>query len=202
MKGKIAQRKFYDKVPAAVKDAMREYQMLTGRKYDTVLPYRLEDAEYAIVGSGCMIETGGRCGLSYLAADRMKRNKPHVVTLMIGTNDVKAKHELATAPARLAKILDTLCAADPNVLVMVAQIVPTKDDAQNELVKAFNAAIPALVQARAAAGKHVALVDMYGAFTMNPKWKGDYLADTLHPNPRGYDRMGDAWYDALLPFLR
>ena len=27
------------------------------RKYETVMPYRLEDAEYAIVGSGCMIET-------------------------------------------------------------------------------------------------------------------------------------------------
>src|SRR6185369_11628456 len=57
MKGKIAQRKFYDKVLPALKEVMREYHMLTGRRYDTVMSYRLEDAEYAIVGSGCMIET-------------------------------------------------------------------------------------------------------------------------------------------------
>ena len=57
MKGKIAQRKFYDKVLPCLKEVMREYHMMTGRKYEVVMPYRMEDAEYAIVGSGCMIET-------------------------------------------------------------------------------------------------------------------------------------------------
>jgi pyruvate-ferredoxin/flavodoxin oxidoreductase len=57
MKGKIAQRRYYDRVMAELKDAMREFYRLTGRRYDVVMPYRLEDAEYALVGSGCMIET-------------------------------------------------------------------------------------------------------------------------------------------------
>jgi len=58
MKGKIAQRRWYDRVLPTLKGVMDEYTRLTGRKYDVVMPYRLEDAEYAIVGSGCMIETG------------------------------------------------------------------------------------------------------------------------------------------------
>jgi pyruvate-ferredoxin/flavodoxin oxidoreductase len=57
MKGKIAQRRFYDQVMPALKKAMQDYYLLTGRRYDVVLPYRLEDADYAIVGSGCMMET-------------------------------------------------------------------------------------------------------------------------------------------------
>jgi pyruvate-ferredoxin/flavodoxin oxidoreductase len=57
MKGKIAQRKYYDRVLPTLREVMREFHSLTGRKYDVVMPYRLEDAEYAIVGSGCMIET-------------------------------------------------------------------------------------------------------------------------------------------------
>src|SRR5216110_400717 len=57
MKGKIAQRKWYDRVLPTLKGVMDEYTRLTGRKYDVVMPYRLDDAEYAIVGSGCMIET-------------------------------------------------------------------------------------------------------------------------------------------------
>ena len=57
MKGKIAQRRYYDRVLPALREVMREFHGLTGRKYDVVIPYRLEDAEYAIVGSGCMIET-------------------------------------------------------------------------------------------------------------------------------------------------
>ncbi len=57
MKGKIAQRRYYANVMPALKKAMREFYELTGRRYDIVMPYRLEDAEYAIVGSGCMMET-------------------------------------------------------------------------------------------------------------------------------------------------
>jgi pyruvate-ferredoxin/flavodoxin oxidoreductase len=58
MKGKVAQRRYYDRVLPALKKVMREFGELTGRRYDVVMPYRLEDADYAIVGSGCMIETG------------------------------------------------------------------------------------------------------------------------------------------------
>jgi pyruvate-ferredoxin/flavodoxin oxidoreductase len=57
MKGKIAQRRYYDRVLPVLKDVMAEYGDLTGRRYDVVMPYRMEDAEYAIVGSGCMMET-------------------------------------------------------------------------------------------------------------------------------------------------
>src|SRR2546422_207316 len=57
MKGKIAQRKWYDRVLPTLKGVMDEYTRLTGRKYDVVMPYRFDDAEYAVVGSGCMMET-------------------------------------------------------------------------------------------------------------------------------------------------
>jgi pyruvate-ferredoxin/flavodoxin oxidoreductase len=57
MKGKIAQRRYYDRVLPTLKSVMDEFGRLTGRRYDVVMPYRLEDADYAIVGSGCMMET-------------------------------------------------------------------------------------------------------------------------------------------------
>jgi pyruvate-ferredoxin/flavodoxin oxidoreductase len=57
MKGKIAQRSWYDRVLPTLKAVMAEYTGLTGRKYEVIMPYRLEDADYAIIGSGCMIET-------------------------------------------------------------------------------------------------------------------------------------------------
>src|SRR5437667_2096022 len=57
MKGKIAQRRYYDKVLPALKSAMEEFGELTGRRYEPVMSYRVKDAEYAIVGSGCMMET-------------------------------------------------------------------------------------------------------------------------------------------------
>ncbi|MBT3820666.1 MAG: pyruvate ferredoxin oxidoreductase, partial [Nitrospinaceae bacterium] len=57
MKGKIAQRYFYDKIPGIVKNAMDEFYEATGRRYDMVDSYRMEDAEYAYVGMGCYMET-------------------------------------------------------------------------------------------------------------------------------------------------
>src|SRR5580765_3260907 len=40
MKGKIAQRRYYDQVLPILKRTMREYGELTGRRYDTVMTYR------------------------------------------------------------------------------------------------------------------------------------------------------------------
>jgi pyruvate-ferredoxin/flavodoxin oxidoreductase len=57
MKGKIAQRYFYDRIPAIMQRIMEEFYSLTGRRYGTIDGYGLEDAEYAIVGMGSLAET-------------------------------------------------------------------------------------------------------------------------------------------------
>ena len=57
MKGKIAQRWYYDRVAPALREAFDLFYEKTGRRYDFVLPYRCEDAEYIIVGMGCYMET-------------------------------------------------------------------------------------------------------------------------------------------------
>jgi pyruvate-ferredoxin/flavodoxin oxidoreductase len=55
--GVAAQRPFFfDHVEPLGRLAMQQYAALTGRKYDTVLPYRCEDAEFLIVGFGSMAE--------------------------------------------------------------------------------------------------------------------------------------------------
>jgi pyruvate-ferredoxin/flavodoxin oxidoreductase len=54
MKGKIAQRFFYDRLPDILQRVMDRYADLTGRRYGLVEGYRLEDAEYAIVGMGSL----------------------------------------------------------------------------------------------------------------------------------------------------
>jgi pyruvate-ferredoxin/flavodoxin oxidoreductase len=57
MKGKIAQRVYYDRVPDALVAAMDEYGDLTGRRYGLTRAYRLDDAEYAVVAMGSAAET-------------------------------------------------------------------------------------------------------------------------------------------------
>jgi len=57
MKGKIAQRWYYDQVEPALGEAFEEFYRATGRRYDFVMPYRCEDAEYILVGIGSYMET-------------------------------------------------------------------------------------------------------------------------------------------------
>ncbi|RMF02742.1 MAG: pyruvate ferredoxin oxidoreductase [Chloroflexi bacterium] len=57
MKGKIAQRYYYDAVMPALKQAMADFAQLTGREYKPVESYKMADAEYAIVGMGTLIDT-------------------------------------------------------------------------------------------------------------------------------------------------
>lgn len=57
MKGKIAQRLYYDKVEGAILEAMEEFGRQTGREYGLIECYRMEDAEVAIIGMGSMMET-------------------------------------------------------------------------------------------------------------------------------------------------
>ncbi len=57
MKGKIAQRWYYDQVAPALEEAFEEFRRHTGRGYDFTGPYRCADAEYILVGMGCYMET-------------------------------------------------------------------------------------------------------------------------------------------------
>ncbi len=57
MKGKVAQRFFYDRVKPALLEAMQQYGEFTGRRYGLLRPYRMEGAEYALIGMGSMMET-------------------------------------------------------------------------------------------------------------------------------------------------
>jgi len=57
MKGKIAQRWYYDRIPAALQDSFDEFARKTGRRYGMVEPYRCADAEFILVGMGCYMET-------------------------------------------------------------------------------------------------------------------------------------------------
>jgi len=57
MKGKIAQRWYYERVEPGLEESFQEFYRKTGRKYDFVEPYRCEDAEFIIVGLGCYMET-------------------------------------------------------------------------------------------------------------------------------------------------
>ncbi len=118
--------------------------------------------------------------------------QPHTVLLHIGTNDVLQNYNVSTAPNRLSTLIDHITATVPSAEVFVAQIIPLANAGQDATVRTFNAAIPAIVQSKVSAGKHVHLVDMHSALTAAD------LTDGIHPTAAGYDKMAAVWNSALL----
>jgi lysophospholipase L1-like esterase len=120
-------------------------------------------------------------------------DRPNIVLLHAGTNDMNNAPPVdpTNAPARLGAMIDAILAACPDAAVLVAQIIPASNPTTNSLVQAYDAAIPSVVQARASAGKHVLLVDMYDALTQSD------LFDGLHPNDGGYAKMAGVWLTGI-----
>ena len=118
--------------------------------------------------------------------------RPNLVLLHAGTNDMNAPLEPDTAPERLGSLIDQVTSACPDAAVLVAQIVPSGYAPTEARILTFNKAVLDVVEQRANAGKHVLLVDMFDALNSSTDF-----TDYLHPNDRGYGKMADTWYNAI-----
>ncbi len=143
----------------------------------------------------------GRAGIYPIVQQALTTYEPHIVLLMIGTNDVSLQADLANAPSRLGLLLDRITTTAPNVLVVVAMIVPSRDDSMNTDVQSYNLGVAQVVNQRISDGKHLILVDMYKPFADNPNFKTELLTDSLHPSTDGYALMAGIWYPAIKQLL-
>ncbi|HZU22703.1 MAG TPA: transketolase C-terminal domain-containing protein [Terriglobales bacterium] len=80
MKGKVAQRSFYAKVAPALERVFEHYAAATGRRYSAVMPYRMEDAEYAVIGMGSMMQTA-EATVDYLRRNGVRAGCVSVISL-------------------------------------------------------------------------------------------------------------------------
>ncbi|WP_329619384.1 phosphatidylinositol-specific phospholipase C domain-containing protein [Streptomyces sp. NBC_01255] len=112
--------------------------------------------------------------------------KPNLITLHIGTNDMNRNHQVATAPQRLAALIDQIHAASPDTVVVVATLVPATDPAVQARIDTYNQAIPGIVLDRFQRGYKIQQVGMGSVTT-------DDLNDNLHPNNSGYAKMTNAF---------
>lgn len=131
-------------------------------------------------------------------------NRPEVVLLLIGTNDMIGNYRLATAPQRLSSLIDQISAGARGAPILVASL-PTLEKTDGDSsssgdgdrrVRAYNAAIPRVVADQVARGRRVSFVDMYPALDRSD------LADRVHPNRTGYNKMAAVWESALRVTLR
>ncbi|EME86679.1 carbohydrate esterase family 3 protein [Pseudocercospora fijiensis CIRAD86] len=121
--------------------------------------------------------------------------KPNVVFIHAGTNDcddiLPQPKSAEAAASNVGKLIDMVVHAVPNVTVLVAQII-TSDVPGKEFMPMINRGIREVVAARADAGFKVMTVDMSRIGV-----DGTDLADGLHPNPQGYRKMANLWFEVM-----
>ena len=122
-------------------------------------------------------------------------SQPDVVLLLIGSNDVAQNYQVDTAPDRLAGLIDRIHELRPATKLFVSSIPMSTNTAYHSAAQTYNAEIPGIVDARAAAGRPIWFVNGGGALTLSD------MAEGSHPNAAGYSKLADAWFAALVPTL-
>ncbi|RKN46788.1 GDSL-type esterase/lipase family protein [Streptomyces hoynatensis] len=178
---------------------------------------QLQDTGYAdidFVGTlpaqGCGVDYDGdnEGHGGYLATNIANQNllpgwlsatSPDVVLMHLGTNDVWSNIAPDTILAAFTTLVNQMRANNPDMTVLVAQIIPMNPSTCAECAQRavnFNARIPAWADALSTAASPVRVVDQWTGF--------DTATDTydgVHPNDAGNVKMAARWYDALTPVL-
>lgn len=154
---------------------------------------------------GYTIDTdGGHSGISgSITQNALSMFHPHIVLLMIGTNDINGNVDVNNAPKRLGTLIDDITTRAPDTLLVVATIVPVNSSGTNQAVITYNNGVKDVVEARIDQGKHVQLLDNYAAIFEKANWQTALMKDKdiLHPNDAGYEVLGGSFYDAIESYL-
>lgn len=110
--------------------------------------------------------------------------KPGVVLLHAGTNDITQNLDLNNAPNRVMNLVDKIFTAAPNTVLLLAGIIPIPYT--QATVDNFNSRVQSLAQTRINQGKRIIWTPMTGLSSSD-------LSDAVHPNSSGFQKMAASW---------
>jgi lysophospholipase L1-like esterase len=134
-------------------------------------------------------------------------NRPDVVMLLIGANDIgRGRNPYYVATNDMPHLLDLIFSNAPNANVILCKITTLQNanisgimygtNAPN--VPIYNATLQAMVNQRMLQGQNVSLADMFSTVDYNTM----FMADHLHPNATGLKAMAGEWLARLREITR
>ena len=122
---------------------------------------------------------------------------PDVVLIHLGTNDVLQSQSTSSTIDELGQIIDQIRTANPNVSIILAQLIPVDNLSRNAAIRSLNNEILILAGSKDIENSPVRVVDQFSGF--DPKLD---TYDGLHPNPTGEEKMAQNWFSALEKMLK
>lgn len=129
----------------------------------------------------------------------LSATRPDIVIMHFGTNDVWSARTPSQILAAFSKLVDQMRASNPNMKILVAQIIPVAPGGCAECPQRtieFNAAIPGWAASKSTTASPIVVVDQWTGF--NPATD---TSDGVHPNDAGIVKIANEWYQPLTQFL-
>lgn len=122
---------------------------------------------------------------------------PDIVLMHLGTNDIAQLQDLRETANELRQIIGSLRAENPNVIILLSNLIPIRNMYLNKRIEKFNAEIQAIAKKMNTDISPVIFVNQYTEFDV----KLDSY-DGIHPNERGEEKMAGQWFQSLQEILR
>jgi len=122
---------------------------------------------------------------------------PDIALIHLGTNDMWWRNQTPSqAAANLELIIDALQADNPNVKILLAELIPVSSayGNVNSNILALNQLIPDIATDKTTATSKVLVVDQYTGFDTSTD-----TIDGIHPNSLGEFKIAQKWFDAIVP---
>ncbi len=127
---------------------------------------------------------------------------PDIVLMHLGTNDLfSTTIVINDVLAAYTKLIGQMRANNPNMTIIVAQIIPMYTATGScsicyQNVINLNAAIPAWASGLSTTQSRILIVDQWTGFDTTTD-----TGDGIHPNDIGFQKMSDKWYPVLTSVL-
>ncbi len=132
---------------------------------------------------------------------RWAAEKPDVVLMQYGTNDVWSHDSLSSILSAYSFVVDQFRSQNPKVIFFVAQITPMHPSGCSDCetnVEGLNSMIPSWAAGKTSTASPIYVVNVWAALPQASYLpNSQYTTDGVHPNPAGSQLMADVWTAAL-----
>ena len=138
---------------------------------------------------------GGK-NAEFLAANVGQNFRQHpadIVLLHAGHNHTVEEQPVPKILAVTESLITTFRSANPPVIVLLAQVIPSGKLPKYSYIPSLNEELGQLAARLNTPQQRVVLVNLADGFD----WTTDTIADKVHPNARGAEKMAAGWFAAL-----
>ncbi|MCX7047859.1 MAG: GDSL-type esterase/lipase family protein [Candidatus Sumerlaeota bacterium] len=122
-----------------------------------------------------------------------REHAPDIALIHAGHNHTVEEQPINGIVSATEKIIASLRAENPKVIVLLAQVIPSGKLPKYSYIPALNEELGKLAERLNTPPQPVIIVNQAAGFD----WSADTIADMVHPNAKGAEKMAAQWFAAL-----